>query len=436
MKHKSLISVLLYCFCLSVSAYDWQTDLQHRLRCDFDQSRESVVNYIRQYIPHVTDEQIARWEETGALEQMILDGEKVYFSRAGRNLFRIDPQCVAIWNKTHHEGWSDEQIACMKNIPQILRDAPWNRQHIAQARRIRVTYTLTVNADAVPAGERIRCWLPYPRQDQTRQTDVELISASQQKYQFSDPKCVHSTLYMEQKAVAGQPTVFQEVFEFTTHGAKFDLSNAEPYDKKSSIYRKYTAEREKHVVFTPQLRALSDSLTAGLINPVEKARNIWLYIDANYPWASARNYSTIENIPMYVLQNRHGDCGQVVLLFITLCRIAGIPARWQSGFQVHPWAENMHDWAEVYFEGIGWVPVDQSYGITPYGRNEAERMFYFGGIDSWRLIVNSDYGMPLSPKKKYPCSDTVDFQRGEVEWAKGNVYYDEWTNDMEVEYLD
>ena len=358
MKHKSLISVLLFCFCMSVSAYDWQTDLQHRLRCDFNQSRESVVNYIRQYIPHVTDEQIARWEETGALEQMILDGEKVYFSRAGRNLFRIDPQCVAIWNKTHHEGWSDEQIACMKNIPQILRDAPWNRLHIAQARRIRVTYTLTVNADAVPAGERIRCWLPYPRQDQTRQTDVELISTSQQKYQFSDPKCVHSTLYMEQKAVAGQPTVFQEVFEFTTHGAKFDLSNAEPYDKKSSIYRKYTAEREKHVVFTPQLRALSDSLTAGLINPVEKARNIWLYIDANYPWASARNYSTIENIPMYVLQNRHGDCGQVVLLFITLCRIAGIPARWQSGFQVHPWAENMHDWAEVYFEGIGWVPVD------------------------------------------------------------------------------
>ena len=85
MKHKSLISVLLFCFCMSVSAYDWQTDLQHRLRCDFDQSRESVVNYIRQYIPHVTDEQIARWEETGALEQMILD----CFLLVHLNLFRL-----------------------------------------------------------------------------------------------------------------------------------------------------------------------------------------------------------------------------------------------------------------------------------------------------------------------------------------------------------
>mgnify|MGYP000308507213 CR=1 FL=1 len=39
-----------------------------------------------------------------------------------------------------------------------------------------------------------------------------------------------------------------------------------------------------------------------------------------------------------------------------------------------------------------------------------------GGIDSWRMIVNSDYSMPLVPEKKYPRSETVDFQRGEVEW--------------------
>lgn len=30
---------------------------------------------------------------------------------------------------------------------------------------------------------------------------------------------------------------------------------------------------------------------------------------------------------------------------------------------MHPKAWNLHDWAEIYFEGIGWVPVDQSFGI-------------------------------------------------------------------------
>ena len=36
---------------------------------------------------------------------------------------------------------------------------------------MRVTYTLTVDTNAVPAGKIIRCWLPYPRQDQARQQD-------------------------------------------------------------------------------------------------------------------------------------------------------------------------------------------------------------------------------------------------------------------------
>lgn len=147
-----------------------------------------------------------------------------------------------------------------------------------------------------------------------------------------------------------------------------------------------------------------------------KAQRIFRWINDHFPWASAREYSTIENIPEYVLDNRHGDCGQVSLLFITLCRCSGIPARFQSGFMMHPRAWNLHDWAEVYFEGAGWVPVDQSFGIPTFADNPEEKMFFMGGIDSWRMIVNSDYSMPLVPEKKYPRSETVDFQRGEVEW--------------------
>ena len=96
----------------------------------------------------------------------------------------------------------------------------------------------------------------------------------------------------------------------------------------------------------------------------------------------------------------------------------------------------MHDWAEVFFEGLGWVPVDQSFGTCDWGKNEPVRMFYLGGIDSWRMIVNRDYGMTLQPKKKYPRSETVDFQRGEVEWKGGNLYYDQWMWRMQIEYID
>ncbi len=66
---------------------------------------------------------------------------------------------------------------------------------------------------------------------------------------------------------------------------------------------------------------------------------------------------------------------------------------------MHPRAWNLHDWAEVYFEGVGWVPADQSFGIPAFARNADEEYFFLGGIDSWRMIVNTDYGMPLQPEK-------------------------------------
>ena len=51
------------------------------------------------------------------------------------------------------------------------------------------------------------------------------------------------------------------------------------------------------------------------------------------------------------------------------------------------------------------------------------------------MIVNTDYGMPLQPEKQYPRRETVDFQRGEVEWEGGNLYFPQWGYHMDIDYL-
>jgi hypothetical protein len=94
----------------------------------------------------------------------------------------------------------------------------------------------------------------------------------------------------------------------------------------------------------------------------------------------------------------------------------------------------MHDWSEVYFEGIGWVPVDASFGLVK-DKNERIRHFYVGGIDSHRYYVNEDFSGDLYPVKIHLRSETVDFQRGEVEWKGENLYFDRWGYRMRVEYL-
>jgi transglutaminase-like putative cysteine protease len=445
MKRLSLLLAAVLGCCLFLiqcrPAYSWDKDLEYRLGYDFKKTRAEVTDYIKKYIPEVTDEQIDAWTSSGALEAMTINGDTRYFRNAGRNLFRIDPAAKVRYEAVEgapspYEGHSASDAV---NIPEVLAGGGG----MAAPKRMHVKYSLVVKPNVVPAGKTIRCWLPYPRSDVPRQTDVRFISANHPNPVFSGDVTCHSTLYMEAKAVKDKPTAFIEEFEYTARGEWNDLENAEilPYDKSTELYKRYTSEREKHIVFTPKIKALADSLTAGIDNPYLQAKAMFEYIDANYPWASAREYSTLDNIPEYVIGAHHGDCGQVTLLLITMCRYKGIPAHFQSGFMMHPDAWNMHDWGELYFEGIGWVPVDMSFGIPPFANGNylsaypASRYFYLGGIDSYRMYVNTDYSGELIPAKKYPRSETVDFQRGEVEWAGGNLYYPDWTWDMEIEYL-
>ena len=426
--------------------YSWERDLSQRYAVDFDRTEKDVKNYIQEYIPDVTDAQIEDWTKSGKLESMVIGKRRMYFHSAAPNLFRIVPELAALKaEKDSSSGFEGHQFIDSQTIPVIEKTVEDNLAagkpdpYYALPKRMRVTYRLTVPANTLRPGKHLRCWLPYPRSDVGRQTDVKFIEAgvngvpySKDKIIFSDPECAHGSLYMEAETQRWKDVTFYEVFEYVSCGEwhPIDSSKVLPYNTESPEYKEYTAEREKHLIFTERIRRTADSLTAGIENPYLQAKAIYSWIDKTFPWASAREYSTIENIPEYVLSSGHGDCGQVTLLFMTLCRAKGIPTRWQSGFMMHPGDKNLHDWCEAYFEGYGWVPVDQSFGVTPYGG-----YFFLGGIEPYRMIVNTDFGREMSPAKNYPRSETVDFQRGEVEWEQGNLYFNLWNYDYDIEYL-
>ncbi len=411
-------------------------DSLHRVSIDFNRTREDIVKWVEErhgFTP--TEEQLSEWESSKALEYRIIDGEKRYFRNAAPNIFRIDSKARAL-----------TKVAPTTDTPRdfLLIDALNNTtstdiagKSLLPKKRMHVVYTLTVDANVVPAGELLKVWLPYPRADVPRQSDIKFIRASQPDFTFSEDKTEHTSVYMEKRAEQDKPTVFQIEYEFASQGEYFDLtkSDIQSYNTNSSEYKKYTSERAPHIQFTNQLRSLTDSVTRNAQSSLENLQAIYRYIAGNYPWASALEYSTIANIPEYVIENRKGDCGQVALLLITMLRYKGIPTRWQSGWMVHPGEVNLHDWAEVYFEGVGWVPIDVSFARGGELNHPIGREFFMSGIDSYRLYVNSDYSGEFFPAKKYPRSETVDFQRGEVESEHWNLYFDQWDYDMEVTYL-
>ena len=432
-----LCGILLLTGCASrlAATDDFQQDKLNRTRIDFSKTKEQVLDYIRKYIPDVTEEQMLQWEKEKSLECMIIDGKKMYFYNAAPNLFRINKEAIAIKQAKDGLVQDGKDKVNSTHVPQVISEAKAKKETIVHPVRMRVKYTLTVKPNVVPDGEIIRCWLPFPRTDQPRQTNVKLLNASENKYTIAPAKYKHSTLYMEKKQEKDKPTTFSTEFEYTSSAEWHQLKPQDilPYKKDTPLYKEYTSEREMHVQFTPRIKELARQLVGNEQNPFLKVKRIYEWINL-FPWASAREYSTLDNIPEYVLDNKHGDCGQVSLLFITLARYCGIPAKFQSGFMMHPGAYNMHDWAQVYFEGVGWVPVDQSFGLFS-SDNEDEKYFFMAGIDSYRMIVNDDFSSSLFPKKKYPRSETVDFQRGEVEWRKGNIYFNQWKWNLEIEYL-
>ncbi len=449
-----------------------------------------------------TESQLDEWRASGALECKVIDGKRLYFTKAPRNLFRLVPECVEAFEKIEGKatGTTGEYLATY--LPAVIESAvrkqagdvsgtPLAAIHensFVMPQTFTVHVLMRVMPDAVPAGEVVRMWLPYPRVRDKQQnirlenvftgynsvlethpvpigasgnfimtpstiTDGSLQTEFNEDntpaygggYVISGEKATRRSIYFEMVSTGKDTLKAGYDLTFTSYNQYFANLETEikPYDTTSQLYRKYTSERKRHIIFTPEIKELTKSIVGDETHPYEKVRKIWCWINDHITWAGARDYSTIPNIPMYVLKNSHGDCGEFSLLFITMARYAGIPAKWQSGWMLHPDNVNLHDWAEVYYEGVGWVPVDQSFGYSGGDRDSSEgigetplKYFFSRGLDAYRYVVNDDYGdfAPLYPAKIYPHNDEVDFQMGEVEWRCGNVLNGDWRCWMSVEY--
>ena len=74
---------------------------------------------------------------------------------------------------------------------------------------VTLKYTAKVKADAVPAGEMVRVWLPFPIENE-RQSDIKLVSSSD-KVTFSKGS-IHNTVYMERKARKANRSILRLLF--------------------------------------------------------------------------------------------------------------------------------------------------------------------------------------------------------------------------------
>lgn len=407
-----------------------------RVKLDFKRDEAYIKEKLAPTFPDLTDSQMRDWEKSKSLEMKIIDGERRYFNWAHRNLFRVNTEA-----KKHLQLDANQSdgitVFCQSYVPTMITELINNNTENSKTHNFEITYTLSTDSGVVKPGDTIRAWLPFPKPNNNRQFNIELIETSEKEYIVSPESNPHRSIYFEKVAASAKAQTFNIKYKVSTKGQWFgnQITRIETYNTESELYKHFTSERSPHIIFSDKMKHLTDSIVRNETQPYLIVKAIYNWIDDNIPWASAREYSTLLNIPEYVLENMHGDCGQQTLLFMTMARYKGIPTKWQSGWILIPGEVGLHDWAEVYYEGIGWVPVDQSFERIN-SEKEHVKYFYTCGIDPYRLIVNDDYSQEFYPTKRHFRSETVDFQRGEVETQDRNLYFNEWSYHMDVNYLD
>lgn len=419
---------------------EFELDRLDRIRLDFPLTRAALFEKLKAAVRGLTAGEFAGWITEKRFDVRLIDGEERFMVSSVANLFWRYPELNPRRTPPKDESF---QKALWTNCVAIKEAAARAHQPFVLPKTFDVTMTVSVDANSVPAGETIRAWLPVPRK-YPYQAGFEMLASSSPIQALAPDDSPIRSVYLEQPAAGNAPTVFKINYRYAAKGVWFDVQpeKVSAFDGKDPAIAAFTREAP-HVTFTPEMRALSQKFLGDEQNAARQAKKIYEWIGANIQYSFAIEYSTIPNISEYCRSRGYGDCGQEALLFITLCRLNGIPARWQSGWDTFPGAKDIHDWTEIYLAPYGWVPVDPYMSIfaTQYARQLSPeqqrelRDFYFGGRGQWRMAANADHCQELQPAKRAFRSDTVDFQRGELECQGTNIYFNHFRYDLEVKEL-
>lgn len=364
-----------------------------RLERNFPYDRDAAIALVQKEWPEFTRSQFDALVDARRIDWRYVNGAPHFHSRFVNSLRVYPDEVPGLKVKPEDHTARDEMLARMEEQGELSAD---------------ITLRAYIRTTVPSAGKRVQAWLPIPAAcPQQEEKYIEILSATPGA-QIAPASAEARTIYWE----SGERDSFEVVYRYR-HTAKYVEPEKLPWDGAQPQF--YTGEFLPHIAFTPYLRELAHRLTDGLNAPVEKAAAIYDYIAENVDYRFQPDYILLDDIADSCAKELRGDCGVMALLFITLCRIAGVPARWQSGLHVTPEEAGCHDWAMFYASGYGWLYADPSFGSGARRNGEARRKkHYFGNLDPCRMVANSAFQAFLTPPDPCYRADPYDNQLGEM----------------------
>ena len=399
-----------------------QREMMVRMPVEFPYTYDEALAMIRQHIPDFTKEEFDRIIAQRKIRWSYVNGQFRIFTRFFASLVKAYP------------GFAQRAKQSLPGVESAVGGVPLldysmgkMKQSGSMTNRIRIRASVKLKDEQFKPGMFIRAHLPIPSACQ-QQKDIRIEKFFPESGQIAPEDAHQRTICWEEN--------MEENHEFWveysyTHTACY--TNLEGMTAVPGVYDFDLQEQAPHIVFTPYIRALVEELTDGITDPLQKARIFYDFITENMSYTYMPSYFLLDSIPDACAQNFNGDCGVFALLFLTLCRCAGIPAQWQSGFAAEPDFCGGHDWVRFYVEPQGWLFADCSYGVAARRNgNEERRKFYFGNLDPYRMVANDAFQADFTVAKEFWRADPYDNQVGEMESAQKGFSYEEYQRSKEI----
>lgn len=369
-----------------------EADRLDRLESNYPYTKAQTLSLLREEWTDCTEAQFDALVDRGRIDWRYVNGEERYISSFLSALRNYPAEAPGLKQKVEDHTRRDEMLARMKDEGSLTAG---------------ITIRHTIRSKTPAGGKKVRAWLPFPAEC-PQQSEMEILSATP-GYVLSPADSPARTIYWE----SCDRDSFEVVYRYI-HRANYVDALALPCDQVQPDFD--TGEELPHIAFTPYLRALCGEITKDCKTALEKAHAIYQYVTGHIDYRFQPSYALLDaSIAEHCALSGRGDCGVMALLFITLCRIAGIPARWQSGLSVQPDSAGCHDWCMFYIAPVGWFYADPSFGSGARRNGEPQRRaHYFGNLDPQRMVANSVFQAPLTPPDPCYRHDPYDNQLGEM----------------------
>ena len=393
-----------------------------RMRKNYTVTPEEAIRVLTENIRDFQPEELDRWRKENVIDWIFVKGEIRYINSFYDNLIkiRLDIRARQLHPETPEEG---------KLTSQQLRDNAIRmmKEHGTVTCRMKLRAKMTLEPELADSGAEIKVYLPLPLENlQSRK--VELQSASP-NFKLASAKDHPQRTVLFQGAAKDLENC---QIEYTVEN-RVSYVDPKPEEVLPQQPDFCLEERLPHIAFTPYLRALTKEIVGEETNPLVKARKIYDFITTKVNYSFMRSYAALPVIPEYCASRLRGDCGVQALTFITMCRIAGVPAQWQSGLYAHDLEAGCHDWAVFYVAPYGWLWADCSFGGAAWREGDYDRWnFYFGNLEPYRVVLTSEFQHDFDPPMEQLRADPYDNQLGEVELLGGYALPDMFDGSAET----